>query len=181
MKELVSIFLTFCKVGALTFGGGYAMLPIIQKEVVESKHWATEEEVMNYYAVGQCLPGIIAVNTAVFLGHKVKGKSGGVAAALGVSLPSLIVIVIIAAFIQNFIEVEAVQRAFSGIRIVVAALVVDAIVKMWKKSMKDVWCYLLYAVVFALCIFTNVSTILLILGAVLVGIAIQMRGGGEKA
>lgn len=181
MKELLEIFLTFCKIGALTFGGGYAMLPIIQKDVVENKRWATEEEVMDYYAVAQCLPGIIAINTATFIGQKIKGKTGGIAAAVGVAFPSLVVIMIIAAFIQNFIELELVQAAFYGVRIAVAALVVDAIIKMWKKSMKDLWCYGIYLLVFVLSVCFDVSTIILVLAAVIAGIVISSVKGGKQA
>ena len=191
MGDLFSIFLTFCKVGVLTFGGGYAMLPIIQRYVVEDKKWATEEEVMDYYAVGQCLPGIIAVNTASFIGQKVKGKAGGIAASLGVAFPSFVIIVIIAAFIRNFIELEVIQNAFYGIRIAVAALVVDAIIKMWKKGMVDIWCYLIFAVALTLSLL-DISTIAIVVGSVLVGIVINLirdknkkkedetKEGGEK-
>lgn len=185
MGELFSIFITFCKIGALTFGGGYAMLPIIQRYVVEGKKWATEEEVMDFYAVGQCLPGIIAINTAAFIGHKIKGKPGEIAASFGVAFPSFVIIVIIAAFIRNFIEYEVVQNAFYGIRIAVVALVVQAIMKMWKKGMKDVWCYLLFAVAFALSLI-GVSTVLIVIGSVILGIAIMTIAdrkkdeGGEK-
>ena len=183
MKELLRIFVTFCKVGALTFGGGYTMLPILQREVVEKRNWVSEEDVMDFYAVGQCLPGLIAVNTAGFIGNRIRGKAGGVAAALGVIFPSMIIIMIIAAFIQNFIEYPAVQRAFYGIRIAVAALVTDAIVKMWKKSMLDGFCILLFIAVFLLSALAGVSTMYLVLGAVACGILFQeykRRGGSEK-
>ena len=102
LKLLGTLFLTFAKIGVLTFGGGYAMLPILQRDVVETKHWATEEELMDYYAIGQCTPGIIAVNTATFIGSKRKGFLGGVVATLGMVFPSLVLISIIAAFINNF-------------------------------------------------------------------------------
>ncbi|MBQ6701158.1 MAG: chromate transporter, partial [Oscillospiraceae bacterium] len=109
MKTLAELFLAFARIGGLTFGGGYAMLPMLQREVVENKHWATEAELMDYYAVGQCVPGVIAVNTAVFVGSKVKGLAGAVAASLGVIFPSLAIIIAIAAFIQSFSELEFVQ------------------------------------------------------------------------
>ena len=102
MKTLIDLFFTFCRIGGLTFGGGYAMLPMIQKEIVEEKKWATEEEVLDYYAVGQCTPGIIAVNTATFIGYKVQGIIGAIVATLGVVFPSLIIITIIAALLKNF-------------------------------------------------------------------------------
>ena len=110
MNQLLDLFLTFARIGGLTFGGGYAMLPILQREVVEKRHWATEEELMDYYAIGQCTPGIIAVNTATFVGQGLAGSIGGIVATLGVVFPSLIIITIIAAFIQNFSDLAIVQN-----------------------------------------------------------------------
>ena len=106
MRELLDLFFTFARIGGLTFGGGYAMLPMLQKEVVERRGWATNEELMDYYAIGQCTPGIIAVNTATFIGNKTRGVVGGVVATLGVVFPSLVIITIIAAFISNFADLE---------------------------------------------------------------------------
>ena len=101
MKELWTLFWTFAKMGVMTFGGGYAMLPILQREVVENKGWATDEELTDYFAIGQCTPGIIAVNTATFVGHSRKGAAGGVVATLGLVFPCLVIIMLIAAFLQN--------------------------------------------------------------------------------
>lgn len=188
MKQLTEIFFAFCKVGALTFGGGYAMLPILQREVVEKKRWITEEEMIDYYAVGQCLPGVIAVNTATFVGQHVRGKAGGVAAALGVVFPALIIIMVVAAFIQNFIHLPLVQNAFYGIRIAVAALIVNAIVSLWKKSIKDATCLVLFAAAFLLSAAANVPAVYIIIAAVVLGMLIQRLrkkpeqkkdGGGE--
>ena len=123
MKELWTMFLTFCRIGGLTFGGGYAMLPMLQREVVEKYGWATEEELMDYYAVGQCTPGIIAVNTATFIGYKRKGITGAIAATAGVVFPSLVIITVIAAFLSNIQDNLYVQHAFAGIRVAVCALV----------------------------------------------------------
>ena len=119
MNKLLDLFFTFARIGGLTFGGGYAMLPMLQKEVVEKRKWATEEEIMDYYAIGQCTPGIIAVNTATFVGQSTAGIAGGIFATLGVVFPSLIIITLIAAFLQNFAELAVVQYAFSGIRVCV--------------------------------------------------------------
>lgn len=110
--------------GAFTFGGGYAMLPMIEREVVRNKGWATSEEVMDYFAVGQCTPGVIAVNTSTFIGYKLKGIRGGITATLGFTAPSLIIIMIIAAFMTNFSELKAVQSAFWGIRVCVCVLMI---------------------------------------------------------
>ena len=127
MNQYADLFLTFARIGGLTFGGGYAMLPMLQREVVEKRGWATEEELMNYYAIGQCTPGIIAVNTATFVGQKTAGILGGIIATLGVAFPSLVIICIITAFIQNFAELAVVQNAFAGIRVCVCVLIFNAV------------------------------------------------------
>lgn len=118
----------------MTFGGGYAMLPILQREVVENKGWATEEELADWFAIGQCTPGVIAVNTATFAGRKVLGNIGGVVATLGVVFPSLIIISLLAGVITTFAEVAWVKNAFAGIRVCVCVLIFNAVVKLWKKS-----------------------------------------------
>lgn len=137
MNKYLDLFFTFARIGGLTFGGGYAMLPILQKEVVEKRGWATEEELMDYYAIGQCTPGIIAVNTATFVGQNTAGILGGIIATLGVVFPSLIIISLIAAFLQNFADLAIVQNAFAGIRVCVCVLVFNAVMKLWKKSVID--------------------------------------------
>ena len=172
MKELLDMFLTFARIGGFTFGGGYAMLPI---EVVNGRHWATDEELMDYYAIGQCTPGIIAVNTATFVGYKNRGIPGAIAATLGVIAPSLVIIMIIAAFISNFIELSFVSSAFAGIRACVCVLIGSAVVKLAKKSLVDKGAIAIAAVVFVLALFTSVSVV--VAGA----IGIVLKGGkGEK-
>ena len=166
MKELLDMFLTFARIGGFTFGGGYAMLPMLQKEVVNGRHWATDEELMDYYAIGQCTPGIIAVNTATFVGYKNRGIPGAIAATLGVIAPSLVIIMIIAAFISNFIELSAVSSAFAGIRACVCVLIGSAVVKLAKKSLVDKGAIAIAAVVFVLSLFTSVSPALLVVVAV---------------
>ena len=133
MRELLDLFWTFARVGGLTFGGGYAMLPILQREMVEKRQWVSDEELMDYYAIGQCTPGIIAVNTATFVGQKRKGIVGGIVATLGVVFPSLVIITIIAAFIQNFADLAVVKNAFAGIRVCVCVLILNAVIKLLKK------------------------------------------------
>ena len=137
MNEYLNLFGTFAKVGVMTFGGGMAMLPILQREVVEDRHWATEEELMDYYAIGQCTPGIIAVNTATFIGQKRKGTIGGIVATLGIVFPSLVIISILASLITNFSSVAWVQNAFAGIQVCVCVLIFNAVVKLLKKSVID--------------------------------------------
>ena len=121
LKELLTLFLTFAKVGVMTFGGGYAMLPILQREVVENKGWTTDEELTDYFAIGQCTPGVIAVNTATFIGQKRRGILGGIVATLGVVFPSLVIIAALAGVIDAFSHLAWVQHAFAGIRVCVCA------------------------------------------------------------
>ena len=138
LKQLFGLFGAFAVVGVTTFGGGYAMLPALQREVVEKRRWATEEEVMDWYAIGQCTPGVIAVNTATFVGQKQAGIWGGIFATLGVVFPSLVIIMIIAALYSAISRTcAAVQNAFAGIRVCVCVLILNAVVKLWKKSVVD--------------------------------------------
>lgn len=170
MKELFQIFIVFFRIGAFTFGGGYAMLPAIQKEFVEDRPWATNEEILDYYAIGQCTPGIIAVNTAVFIGYKRKGIIGGLVACLGMVSPSLLIITTIAAFFQHFQDIVMVQHAFGGIRVVVAALIASTVINMASQSIKD-WLgiVLFIGAFFAVAIF-KVSPIIVIVIAAISGI-----------
>ena len=173
LRQLFGLFGAFAVVGVTTFGGGYAMLPALQREVVEKRRWATEEEVMDWYAIGQCTPGVIAVNTATFVGQKQAGIPGGIFATLGVVFPSLVIIMIIAAFIQNFAHLPAVQNAFAGIRVCVCVLILNAVVKLWKKSIVDWKTFLIFLLVFAGSVFLNVSPVLYVLAAALAGIVVK--------
>ena len=137
MNIYFDLFLTFAKVGVCTFGGGYAMLPILQREVVEKKGWATDGELTDYFDVGQCTPGIIAVNTATFIGFKYKGIPGGILATLGVVFPSLIIITAIAAFLSNFADIPMVRHALAGINAAVVALIASSVVKLGKSTLKN--------------------------------------------
>ena len=150
MKELLVLFLTFAKVGVMTFGGGYAMLPILQREVVENKGWATDEELTDYFAIGQCTPGVIAVNTATFIGQKQRGIAGGIVATLGVVFPSLVIISALAGVIAAFSHLTWVAHAFAGVRVCVCVLIFNAVLKLMKSSMKDTWGIAIFAVIFAM-------------------------------
>ncbi len=189
MKELLDLFLVFARIGGFTFGGGYAMLPMLQREVVENRHWATEEELMDYYAIGQCTPGIIAVNTATFIGYKVKGVLGGIVATLGVVAPSIVIITVIALLLQNFAQFEAVQHIFNGIRVCVCVLILDAVIKLGKKSICDAATLLLFLAVLCISLFTSVPTYVLVILAGAAGVAItalrldgklNLRGGDKS-
>ena len=173
LRQLWELFYSFCIVGVTTFGGGYAMLPALQREIVEKKKWATDEDVMDWYAIGQCTPGVIAVNTATFVGEKQAGRIGGVVASLGVVFPSLVIITVIAAFIQGFADLPAVKNAFAGIRACVCVLILNAVVKLWKKSVGDWRAFAIFAVVFVGSVFLRLSPVLYVVAAALAGIALK--------
>ena len=177
---LWELFATFFKIGAFTFGGGYAMLSILQREIVDNHNWAAEEELLDYYAIAQCTPGVIAVNTATFIGVKHRGILGGIVATFGVVLPSLIIILIIAAFIKNFLEYEIVTHIFGGINTAVAALIVDAVITISKKSIVDKVCIALAAASFILSVFFDVSPVLIVLGGAAMGLILKGRKRGIK-
>ena len=176
MNKYLDLFLTFARIGGLTFGGGYAMLPMLQKEVVEKRGWATEEELMDYYALGQCTPGIIAVNVATFVGYKLKGVLGGIFATLGMITPSIIIVGIIAAFISGFQDYEVVQWAFSGIRAAVVALILSAMWKIAKKSLVDIFAVAIFLIVAVLSYCTDISPVIFVLAAGLCGLVLNMTG-----
>ena len=157
------------------------MLSLIQKEVVENNKWATDEEVLDYYAVAQCTPGVIAVNTATFVGYKQGGILGAIAATSGVVLPSFLIITVIASVLQNFMQYKIVEHIFSGIRVAVAVLIVNAVITMGRKAIKDIFCVFLAigAFVFSI-IFPNLSPVFIVLAAALLGFLTMKRKGADK-
>lgn len=179
MNILLDLFLTFAKVGVMTFGGGYAMLPILQREVVDNKGWATEEELMDYFAIGQCTPGIIAVNTATFIGQKQKGIAGGMFATLGVVFPSLIIISLLAGVIEAFSHIVWVQNAFGGIRVCVCVLIFNAVMKLLKKAVIDKFTFAIFAIVALGSVFTPLSPVVFVIVAAIAGILLKSLGGAK--
>ncbi len=163
MRELWTLFFTFAKIGAITFGGGIAMLPILKQELVDKKIWVEEDELLDYYAIGQCTPGIIAVNTATFIGHKRKGVLGGIIATLGIIFVPIIIISILALFIKNFSQYEVVGHALSGIRVVVSVFIFNAVYTMAKKVLSDKFTISLAIVSFVLSFILSVSPIILVI------------------
>ena len=159
MKILADLFITFAKIGAVTFGGGYAMLPILQREIVENKHWGTDEELADYYAIGQCTPGVIAVNVATFIGRKTAGNIGGIAATLGVVFPSVVIITLLAGVIQAYSSLEWVAHAFAGVRVCVCVLIFNAVIKLFSKAIIDAKTLCIYLVVLGCAVFLNMSPV----------------------
>ncbi len=136
MKEILELFVSFFKIGLFTFGGGYAMLPMIEREIVDKHKWSTKDEILDIYSMSQCTPGVIAVNAATFIGAKIKGFFGALFATLGVITPSIIIITVIAEFISNFAHLPIVTHAFAGIRVAVAALIFSTCIKLFKSAVK---------------------------------------------
>ena len=187
-RALWEIYCKFFKMGAVTFGGGYAMLPILRREVVETSHWLEEEDILDYYALSQGLPGIITINTGAFIGYRLRKAPGALAAALGAVTPSVIIISVIAFFLSGFQDNVYVRRALAAISVCVVALIADAVIAMWKKGVKDAWGILICLAVLALSLFTSLSPVLLVVAGAAAGIAIRavnrarrLQGGdGEK-
>lgn len=162
MKEIGKIFLTFMKIGAFTFGGGYAMIPLIQKETVENHKWVTDEDILDVVAIAESTPGPIAINAATFVGYQVAGFAGALAATLGVVLPSFAIILVISGLLQQFQNLKVVRYAFNGIRIGVFVLLMKALWKMFKANQKSWIAYCLMGISFALTAVCKLNTFLVI-------------------
>lgn len=163
VKKLLQLFLTFVKIGGITFGGGLTMLPLLTKEIVEKRKWATEEQLLDYYAVGQCTPGIIAVNTATFIGYYQAGVLGGIFATVGMVTPSIIIIVTVAAVLQQFMDYQIVASALMGIRAVVCALLAHTVITLGRKSLIDAVSVVLFVIGLVLCFVFDVTPIIVVI------------------
>lgn len=180
MKMLLNLFWIFFKMGAVCFGGGYALLPIIQREIVKKYQYATDEEVADYFAIGQCTPGVIAVNVATFIGYRKKGTLGSVFATLGFVTPSIIIITVLALFIQNFAEYDVVRYAFAGIRVCVCVLIFNAVITFGKKAMVDKIAVGLFISVLLLAVFTDISPVILVILCGIIGAIVKSVGGSKE-
>ncbi|MBQ7733142.1 MAG: chromate transporter [Synergistaceae bacterium] len=173
MKLLLDLFITFAKIGAMTFGGGYAMLPILQREIVENKHWGTDQELTDYFAIGQCTPGVIAVNVATFIGRSKAGNLGGIIATLGVVFPSIIIISLLAGVIKTIEELEWVKHAFAGIRVCVCVLIFNAVMKLFKSAIIDKKTLCIYLVILAGSLTFNISPVIFVILAGVAGVFLK--------
>lgn len=188
MNELLDLYWTFAKIGCVTFGGGYAMLPILERELADKRHWTTMDELRDYFSIGQCTPGIIALNVSTFIGEKKAGVKGALAATLGFLAGPIVIILVIAAFLKNFATLPLVQHAFAGIRVCVCVLIVQAVLRLWKKSVVDPFTLALYVIIFVLNAFSGVLPVkipaaVLVLLAGAAGIAaskMKNRRAGKK-
>ena len=180
MKQLINLFWIFFKMGCVNFGGGYALLPLLQKELVEKRGWATDEELTDYYAIGQCTPGAIAVNVSTFIGYKIKGIIGGIVTTIGFVFPAFLIITIIASVLNQFADVPEVQSAFRAIRAVVFVLVLQAVVKLSKKSIIDVVTFGIALIVLLLTIFTEIPLYVYVIIAGAIGVLLGYYREGKK-
>jgi chromate transporter len=176
MKHFLELYWTFFKIGSLTFGGGYAILPILERELIQKKGWTTLDEVMDYYTIAQVTPGIIAVNVSTFIGYKRKGAIGGLVSTLAFITPSCIIITLIAAFLSNYQDLPVVRHAFGGIRLAVGALVLDTVVKMMRGFYRDFKAVILFVIVLGISAVLSPSPVLVVTGAGLAAF-ILYRGG----
>jgi chromate transporter len=180
LHDVVELWSTFARIGLFTFGGGYAMLPLLQREVVDNKEWVTEEELLDYYAIGQSTPGIIAVNTATFVGHKHKGVVGAISATLGLITPSIIIIVLLASLLDQFMDLPIIQHAFAGIRVAVCALVSVSIYRLAQKGVVDGFTLVWMIATFLGTAFFNISPIIVVVLSFGIGNLLGIVGDGAE-
>ena len=178
---LWQLFSAFFRIGLLTFGGGYAMLPMLQREVVDKYHWVSEEDVLDCYAIGQCTPGVIAVNTATFVGYRQAKVAGAFVATAGVVCPSFLIITIIAMLLRQFADYPVVIHAFDGIRVAVAVLVVMAVVKLFKSGIKNTLGLIVMLLSFLLTVIFGLSPVWIVLGCVVGGVIMALLQKRKEA
>ena len=193
MNELLDLYITFVRIGCVNFGGGYAMLPLLERELVDKRHWTTMDDLRDYFSIGQCTPGIIALNVSTFIGEKKAGVPGALCATIGFLTGPVTIILIIAAFLSNFADLAIVQHAFAGIRVCVCVLILQAVLRLWKKSVVDKFTLFLYLVIFFLNAFSRllpvkVPAAVLVICAGVIGVVVSMRnrkaaetGAGKEA
>lgn len=179
MNIYLDLFWSFFRIGGLTFGGGLAQLPMLKFEVVQKHHWMEEEELLDIYAIGQCTPGIIAINTATYVGYKKAGVAGGIAATVGMVMPSLIIITMVAAILQAIIGNVWVQHAIMGIRAVVCALMLNTVQTLSKKTLKNRFSFIIAGIALLAAFLTGLPTLVIVIAAALIGIIwhVRIRGG----
>ena len=182
-KRILQLFLTFLKIGAFTFGGGYAMIPFIEEEVVERKKWLSADDLLEAVAIAESTPGPIAINTATYVGARVAGPAGSAAATFGVVLPSLVIIYIISLFLEAFVKIKPVAYAFYGIRAAVLALIIKAVFTLGKKTKKSIFSAVMISAAFIVVAFLRVNAFYVIIGAAIAGIIyslISEKKAGER-
>lgn len=170
LNRLMDLFITFFRIGLFTFGGGYAMIPMIERELVKRKKWISRNDIIDIFALSQTIPGAISVNASAFIGHRVAGKRGTIVALLGVILPSFVIIIVIAAFFMKFQDYPIVQKAFLGIRTGIVALILLAAIRMGKASIVDKATFLIALITVALLLFLQLHPIIIIIAGAISGV-----------
>lgn len=173
MKELLELYVSFLRIGGLTFGGGLAMLPMLKFELVEKRKWISEEELLDCYAIGQCTPGIIAINTATFVGYKKKKVLGGIFSTLGMVTPSLVIITIVAQFLKAYMENVWVRHAFNGVRGAVCALMINTVFSLAKKNLKNAFSFIVCGLAIIAAMFSPIPTVVIVIIAAIIGIIFE--------
>ncbi len=181
-KRILKLLITFLKIGAFTFGGGYAMIPVIQREIVEKNKWITEDDILNIIAIAESTPGPIAINSATFVGYQVAGVWGAAAATFGVVFPAFMIIYIISFFLRQFEELKVIKYAFAGIRAGVLSLLINALISMGKKCPKNLMSYIIVAASFAVVAIFDVNVLFVIIGCAVTGVvwSVAANKGGKK-
>ena len=181
IKLVFKLLITFLKIGAFTFGGGYAMIPVIQREIVEKNKWITEDDILNIIAIAESTPGPIAINSATFVGYQVAGVLGSAAATFGVVFPAFMIIYIISFFLRQFEELKVIKYAFNGIRAGVLSLLLNALISMGKKCPKNLMSYIIVAASFAVVAIFDVNVLFVIIGCAVTGVvwSIAANKGGK--
>ena len=174
MRELIKLFLSFVKIGAFTFGGGAAMMALLEDELVKKQKWITSQDLLDFYAIAQCTPGIIAVNTATIVGYKLKGFSGAFLATLGVVMPSFIIIISIASIIENFAENQYITHIFNGIRAAVVAIIARVVIILWQKNIKHTWEAAIFILSITGLIFCSLSPAVVVVFGFILGMIRQL-------
>lgn len=172
--DILKLFLIFLKIGAFTFGGGYAMIPLIQRETVQKKKWITDDDILDIVAIAESTPGPIAVNSATFVGYRIGGFIGAFAATLGVVLPSFVIITIISHFLREFQDIRAIRYAFFGIRTGVLALIIKALFSMYRQCDKNAASYIIAALAFAAVALLDINVIFVIIFCALLGLILSL-------
>ena len=175
IKSLLNLYFSFAKIGTFTIGGGLAMMPMMQAELIEKRKWITDEELIDYYAVGQSTPGIVAVNVATFVGYKQMGIIGGIFATLGMVTPSLVIIMILAGLINSINDFPIIQKALKGINVAVAALLTSTIINFMKKTIKKFTNAIFMLISFLLVFVLKLPSFWIILFALLIGVVLTYK------
>ncbi len=175
MNDYYVLFKSFFKIGIFTFGGGLTMLPMLESEIIHKQHWVTKEQLLDYYAMGQCTPGIIAINVATFIGYKQKKTRGAIASTLGMITPSILIILSIAIALESYMHLDIVQSAFAGIRVAVCALLFQSVLRLGKQGIKDTKGLIACLMCFILISFFHVSLIAIVISIILFAIILVKK------